>query len=355
MSGSRKRKIRKKKNSYSSNSAGEVSFISLGEPESVLSSSVLSQLGTFLNPTEKYYIPPIDMEGLSKMRGANAHHGSAIIFRRNMLANAYIKNPYFSVVSFRNAETDLLTFGNAYLKRIYNHPGLVIGIEHVPAINMRVKRDNKYTMLRPGIEDDIEFKPDEIIHVKEYDTTQQIYGIPDWLSGMQAVLLNEDATLFRRKYYANGAHLGYVFYTNDAGLDSKTQTALEEKIRQSKGVGNFRSVYMHIPNGGEKAVQIIPVGDISQKDEFERIKNISSSDVLVAHRVNGAMMAILPTSQSGFGDLDKISANYISNEVRAMAQTWEGTNEVLPNHLHFKFNFTIPNLTGGSLDGKNTK
>lgn len=324
-----------------------MSWVTLGEPEGVLSSSILSSLGTFLNPSGNYYIPPVDMEGLSKLRNAIPHHGSAIIFRRNMLSYAYIPKGGLSAVAFMAAETDLLVFGNAYLKRLYNRFGIGAGLEHVPAINMRRSgKDGVYIQLQPSPAGNIEFQKDEIIHIKEYDTTQQIYGLPDWMPALQSVLLNEDATLFRRKYYANGAHLGYIFYTSSPQLDTATQKALGKKIKESKGVGNFRSLYIHIPNGGEKSVQIIPVGDINQKDEFERIKNISAADVLVAHRVNGAMMAIIPTATGGFGDLDKITANYITNEVRPMAKIWESLNKDLPPQLQFKFDFSIPNLKG---------
>lgn len=350
-----KKEIKKEEFAISTNSVGEVSWVTLGDPEPVLSSSILNALGTFLHPVDKYYVPPVSMEGLSKLWGANAHHGSAITFRRNMLANAYIPNPYFSYIDFRNAEKDMLTFGNAYLKRIYNALRMVVGIEHVPAINMRAGKDDKYIQLQSRPFTNIEYQPGEIIHIKEYDTAQQIYGIPDWMPALQAVLLNEDATLFRRKYYANGAHLGYIFYTSSPNLDTGTQKALEKKIKDSKGAGNFRSLYIHIPNGTEKSVQIIPVGDINQKDEFERIKNISASDILTAHRVNGAMMAIMPTGTGGYGDLDKITANYILNEVRAMAQTWLGINYMLPKQLHFKFDFNIPNLQGDKNNGQNSK
>ena len=69
-----------------------------------------------------------------------------------------------------------------------------------------------------------------MVQVKEYDEIQQIYGMPDWLGGLQSALLNEDATLFRRRYYVNGAHLGYILYTNDAKLPPAARTKLEEKF-----------------------------------------------------------------------------------------------------------------------------
>ncbi|WKD50475.1 hypothetical protein [Microbulbifer spongiae] len=84
------------------------------------------------------------------------------------------------------------------------------------------------------------------------------------------MLLNEDSTLFRRKYYRNGAHMGYVFYTADKNLSAEDEQLIKEQVRQSKGAGNFRSLFVNIPDGKEKSVQIIPVGEIATKDEFDQ-------------------------------------------------------------------------------------
>lgn len=310
--------------------------LTFGDPEPVQKAALTDYLGTFTEPFGRYYLPPVQLSGLAAMRGANAHHGSCVIFRRNMLANAYQSQEWFSVGQFRAAALDFLTFGNAYLQRIYNGFGRLVRLKHVAALNMRRCKDNTFCLLTSK-GDIIDFKPGEIIHVKEYDPLQQIYGVPDWLGGLQAALLNQDATLFRRRYYLNGSHLGYILYTNDTTIDPATVKELEEKVRQGKGVGNFRSLYMHIPGGKEKGVQIIPVGDINQKDEFEKIKNISSNDVIVAHRVHPALVAIKPENTGGFGDIEKIEGTYKRTEVVAMTQPWLDLNADLPKNMQLKF------------------
>ena len=119
------------------------------------------------------------------------------------------------------------------------------------------------------------------------------------------------------------------------------RTKLEEKFREGKGVGNFKSSYIHIPNGTEKAIQIIPIGDISQKDEFANIKNISANDVLTAHRVPPVLMGIVPQGNSSLGDPEKIERVYIRTEVRAICQPFEDLNDRLPKGLRLKFNFKV--------------
>ena len=122
--------------------------------------------------------------------------------------------------------------------------GEVLELEHLPSINMRVKVDGGFVMLLPNGQEE-EFEADEVIHVMDYDVEQNIYGVPDYLGGMQALLLNEAATLFRRRYYSNGAHAGYIFYTNDPDLSEEDEDELRAQISASKGVGNFRSMFVN--------------------------------------------------------------------------------------------------------------
>ncbi len=50
----------------------------------------------------------------------------------------------------------------------------------------------------------------------EPDLNQKIYGLPEYLSAIPSTLLNESATLFRRNYYINGSHVGFIMYITDA-------------------------------------------------------------------------------------------------------------------------------------------
>lgn len=320
---------------------GSTAAFSFSDPEPVQNSRILDYLGVFPALGGEYYIPPIDLSGLSMMRRANGHHGSCVLLRRNMVANAFASDN-LSVGNFRNAATDLLTFGNAYLQVLRNVFGQPTGLRHVPALNMRPKVDNTtYRLLQPDGKF-TDFKPGEILHVREYDTQQQIFGMPDWIGGLQSALLNQDATLFRRKYFVNGAHLGYILYTSDPKMNPGLVSALQEKVRQGKGVGNFKSLHVHIPNGTEKAFQIIPIGDISQKDEFINIKNISANDVRIAHRAPPILMGEAPQGNGNLGDPEKIERVYIRTEVRALAQNFIDLNEELPPKLQFKFDFSAP-------------
>ncbi len=323
---------------------GKISF-AFADPEPVHGRDIISLLGVFPSFNGQYYVPPVDLPGLSKLRYANPQHGSCIVFRRNMAENAY-QGGGLSVGDLSSAVTDFLTFGHCYVQFFYNRLGQPVRLGHVPAINMRVRTDGAYRQLRANLsEEDIDFQPGEIAMIKEYDTHQQIYGIPDWLGGMQPALLGESATLFRRKYYINGAHLGYILYTNDENFDEESEQMIKDAIKNGKGIGNFKTAYFHIPGGHEKAFQIIPIGDISQKDEFANVKSISANDVREAHRVPPVLMGVVPTGTSSLGDPLKFTATYIETEVKSLCRKFERLNDLLPASLQLRFSYTTTTTT----------
>jgi PBSX family phage portal protein len=300
----------------------------------VLTENIGQYLGVFASHDGRLYTPPVSRQGLAKLLRANAHHGAIPGFKRNLLLREFIPSLGCSTSTMSRAALDFMVFGEAYFFRKPNMFGQILEMEHLPAINMRVKVDGGFVMLQPDGKE-VEFDQDEIEHVLNYDVEQDIYGVPDYLGGLQALLLNEAATLFRRRYYSNGAHAGYIFYTNDPNLTEEDEDELRAQISASKGVGNFRSMFVNIPDGSEKAIQIIPVGDFQAKDELEKVKNITRNDVIAAWRMNPALAGIIPENSAGFGDIEKIDRVYTSNEIRPICQLFDQLNETLREDRRF--------------------
>src|SRR3546814_1940379 len=79
-----------------------------------------------------------------------------------------------------------------------------------------------------------EFRKDKLHQLQQPDVLQEVYGVPEWLAALQAGLLNENATLFRRRYYLNGAHAGFVFYLSEALADQETKDNLKDQLKNAK-------------------------------------------------------------------------------------------------------------------------
>jgi len=137
---------------------------------------------------------------------------------------------------------------------------------------------------RKGVEDGVywfvndwkephEFAAGSVFHLIEPDINQELYGLPEYLSALNSAWLNEAATLFRRKYYQNGAHAGYILYMTDAAQSSSDVDRMRQAMRDTKGLGNFRNLFMYAPNGKPDGIKILPLSEVATKDDFLTSKN----------------------------------------------------------------------------------
>lgn len=132
------------------------------------------------------------------------------------MVQGFRANRIVSRAAMKAVTLDYILYVNAYLKKIRNRKGELLRLEHLHARTIRRKREmDAYCQVLP--EKTIEFAPGEVIHVKMYAPESSVYGLPKYLGALNALLLNEQATLFRRKYYINRAHMGFVHFT--AGQD----------------------------------------------------------------------------------------------------------------------------------------
>ena len=312
-----------------------------GDPEPVLQDRIADYLGVFVNVLGNYYLPPVSLEGLAKCEMANAQHGAILRFKRNMVARWFRPSKLLGIGDLRDAALDRAVFGACYFQIIYNRLGGIMALKRRPAMTMR-------RGIEPGVfyelqdyryyGNAIEYLPGEIVCLMETDVKQTIYGVPEYLGGIQSVLLSEDATLFRRKFFKNGSHLGYVFVTQDAGLGHEAAKQIEEKISASRGPGNFRSMYMNIPRtSAREPVKVIPIGDIRTNDDFAKVKGITREECLAMHRMQPGISGIIPDNMTGFGDLEKVMRVYCELEVPPMQHVFLQLNDFLPRAGQISF------------------
>ena len=303
-----------------------IEAFTFGEPMPVLSQrEILDYIEAMSNG--RYYEPPLSLNGLSKVYRAAIHHGSAIQVKRNILKSCFIPHPKLSLNTFSALVMDYLVFGNAYLQGIQNRLGSFVRFEHSPGKYTRVGvKPNQYWWV-PNYREEQEFEPGSICHIKEADIDQEIYGIPDYVASMNSSLLNESATLFRRRYYENGSHAGFILYLTDGTVNEADVSGLREALKKSKGPGNFRNLFLHAPNGNKDGLKLIPVAEVAAKDEFLSIKNVSRDDQLAAHRVPPQLMGIVPNNTGGFGDAQKAAEVFDANEMECIRQSLLAVND----------------------------
>ncbi|MRT40098.1 phage portal protein [Enterobacteriaceae bacterium RIT702] len=298
---------------------------SFGEPTAVLDKRDIMDYTECIH-NGRWYEPPVSFHGLAKSLRSAVHHSSPLYVKRNILASTFIPHPLLSQQEFSKFALDYLVFGNAFAELRRNTFGQPLRLETSPA---------KYT--RRGVEDGVywfvgewkeahQFDADQVFHLIEPDINQELYGLPEYLSALNSAWLNEAATLFRRKYYQNGAHAGYILYMTDAAQSSSDIERMRQAMRDTKGIGNFRNLFMYAPNGKPDGIKILPLSEVATRDDFFNIKKASRDDLLSAHRVPPQMMGIIPDNTGGFGDAVKAAQVFVRNELTPLQERMKEIN-----------------------------
>jgi len=302
--------------------AGDASItaFTFGDAESVLDRrDLLDYVECYQNG--KWYEPPINLRSLARVLNAGSHHRSALGIKKNLLATTFQPSPRLNRAEFTKFAFDFLVMGNGYLERIDNRLGQPLRLERSLALyTRRGVEAGSYFFLRDdaGRYDPHEYRKGTVFHLMEDDVSQELYGLPEYLSALQSIFLNEAATLFRRRYYINGAHAGFVFYLSEPTMNDEDVEDIRQQLRGAKGVGNFKNLFIHASAGKKDGVQIMPIADVAAKDEFTGVKNTSRDDVLAAHRVPPQLLGVVPQTAGGFGDVQKAAVIFFKNEIEPL-------------------------------------
>ncbi|PUA16809.1 phage portal protein [Glaciimonas sp. PCH181] len=309
-------------------SGNNIEAFTFGDPTPVLDhSEVLDSFECWLNGN--WYEPPVSFPGLAKSFNASVHHSSALYFKTNILTSTFVPHKYLSRDTFKRFALDFLTFGNAYLEKRSSRIGLTLKLDHALAKYVRRGRDLDIYYFINGLQQEHTFDKGTIFHLMDPDINQEVYGVPQYLSALQSAWLNEAATLFRRKYYKNGSHAGFIFYLTDPGVNNGDVESMRQAMRESKGPGNFRNLFVYSPKGMKDGIQILPVSDVAAKDEFFNVKGVTRDDVLAAHRVPPQLLGIMPSNAGGFGAVEPAARVFARNELVPLQAQFMALNDWL--------------------------
>lgn len=311
--------------------AGAVAF-ALGDAEPVLNRRELLENIDCWPVTGRggpYYQPPLPRDLLSRTLNVTSHHASAFRVKVNQLLRDFIPHPWLDALTFEGLALDFLVMGDAYVERVDNIASRPMRLRRSLSKLTRRGVEDGVFMLQTGFLKEHWYRPGTVLQLMQPGLDQEIYGVPEYLGGLQSAFLNEGATLFRRRYYINGAHAGFVMYVGEGGLSEEDADKLRSAIKDTKGLGNFRSMFVHLPQGKKDSIQILHPGEAAAKDEFVGIKNVTQGDVLAAHRVPPQLLGIIPQTAGGFGDVEKAEAVFYEAEVRPLQARFMAINDWL--------------------------
>ncbi|MBB6285146.1 phage portal protein [Geobacillus subterraneus] len=167
-------------------------------------------------------------------------------------------NPYKTLTDINNnVMVDYDSIGNGYYEVIRDADGTLIGLEHIPAHTVRVHQDmNRYCQIRGakkvwfkrfGFENDVDYvtgeiasvgsipmerRATEIIHVHNYTSRSDYYGLPDILPALSAIISDRERAEYNISFFENHAVPAYVVTVTGAELDEQTKQLIRRYFQQ---------------------------------------------------------------------------------------------------------------------------
>lgn len=301
-------------------------MFAIDDPVAVLDRSEIFEMFE-MHHNGMWYEPPVAYSHLAKLFDAAPHHSSAIYVKRNVLLSTFIPHRLLDARTFSAMCLDLLVFGNGHVERRRAINGRPLTLRHSLTYYTRAGVEPGQYWFVQNYATPFAFAPDSVFHLREPDLRQEIYGRPQYLSAIQSLLLSDAATVFRRRYYINGSHAGFILYINDPLHESTDVEAIKRGLRESRGTGNFKNFFIYSPNGKNDGVKLIPISEIASKDDFGKVKETSRDDILAAHRVPPQLLGVIPTNTGGFGKVSEAAEVFVANELMPLQVMFQQLNE----------------------------
>ncbi|QGH45213.1 portal (connector) protein [Bacteriophage Eos] len=183
-------------------------------------------------------------------------------------------NPFMDSSTFRRLITaDLLFEGCAYIH--WDGSSLY----HVPAALMEVKADAKKYVQKFIFNNQIEYRVDEIIFIKDNGITggmnSQITGQSRVATTINSLTKREKMLNFKEKFLDNGTVIGLILETDEI-LNKKLRERKQEEVQLDYNPTTGQSSVL-ILDGGMKAKQLSQISSFKDLDFEQDLKRFESS------------------------------------------------------------------------------
>lgn len=241
--------------------------------------------------------------------------GSGLQVKRNyLLRSCKITRPdLLSLSTLERYIEDRLSFGIAYLEPETNRRGKLMKLHHHMTMWTREDDDGEFWWLDNRNQQPAKRMDVDMFKSFDYDRRQEIYGIPEYVAGIHAALLNQAATVFRVEFSENKGLVRFILHIT-ADLEDDVMDEIERKFKSTRGF-SIEDMLIHDPEGKPDGVKLIPIlGDIS-KDDFLNVNKISGDSVGAALRVPHQLLARSPDVNGGFGNVLQAAQAFVESEI----------------------------------------
>lgn len=232
--------------------------------------------------------------------------------------------------------SSLLYAGNSYL---YIDPDKrelwSLRPQHIKIVADRIDFIEKYKFCVPDYSFEYNLPPEQVVHVKEFNSQGYLYGMSRLAACYaQATLIDSDVSFWQNFWKHGGRVMGT--WSHDSALSQLQYDRFEKQIKAKyKGIENmFRDILLE---GGVKYEQL----GVTQSDAklIEKYK-LSRDDILAAYSVPSSVAGVL--DQANYSNMDVQERLFWQNAVLPVLTMFEealGANQILSEGGSLVFRF----------------
>ena len=197
---------------------------------------------------------------------------------------------------------DFNSFGNAYLEIVTDARRSFLSFYHIDATKVRVMKDMNAVVIHPNWREEKRYLKDSrkylplypdfeevdgalraVWHFKQYEPEFSIYGIPKWISGLDAAGIGYKTNKWNLSRLDNSFQSSGVMLI-DGNMSAEDAAALQNDFaKEFTGEGNQGKLLMIVKSlGKSEGTQFIPLNNGSDGDWIE-LHNQSTNDLVTAH------------------------------------------------------------------------
>ena len=210
---------------------------------------------------------------------------------------------------FKKLADDYFTYGNAYLEGVVYEGG--INFYHKDASTARVSKNKKTICFHPdwaNYKRSIEKKqvipvyPNIassrfIIHYKDYESTFNFYGLPDYVASLEHIAIDYEIGKFNHTAFKNGFSPSAIVTVNGDFGEAEAEKFVETAKDTLTGSGNNSKILFLVKNGDDSRNTDVQIISNKEDGDFLDLQKLTDQNIITAHRWQPALSGIVSSGK----------------------------------------------------------
>ena len=210
---------------------------------------------------------------------------------------------------FKKLADDYYTYGNAFLEGVVYDGG--VNFYHKDASTARVSKNKKYVYFNSDWTDYRRNKDKTqripvypqisnsrfIIHYKDYESTFNFYGLPDYVAALEHIAIDYEIGKFNHTSFKNGFSPSAIVTVNGDFGEAEAEKFVETAKDTLTGSGNNSKILFLVKNADDSRGTDVQIISNKEDGDFLDLQKLTDQNIITAHRWQPALSGIVSSGK----------------------------------------------------------